>query len=237
VGGWGGRRDGSSALPDACWRRQETKLWGKVDLTPKVPKWKPGASGIVPAGSAKGLPIDYRSMFTSDMFAIMSDTCCRTIFFPPGHGVRLPMDFELDGPFAKRIRNFVANRNSFLFNGADRCAPYLLPSASVCRPSPPFSYSSLPAVFLLHRVLSCSSRRLGPCKVLEFGRVGVVAGKDLVERGPRQMNLKKQYRGVVVPNGQRCQKRARERTFMKKRLRAKEEPAERQITRSTAEKM
>jgi hypothetical protein len=97
----------------------ETKLWGKVDLTPKVPKWKPGASGIVPAGSAKGLPIDYRSMFTSDMFAIMSDTCCRTIFFPPGHGVRLPMDFELDGPFAKRIRNFVANRNSFLFNGAD----------------------------------------------------------------------------------------------------------------------
>lgn len=104
-------------------------------------------------------------------------------------------------------------------------------------PSPPFSYSSLPAVFLLHRVLSCSSRRLGPCKVLEFGRVGVVEGKDLVERGPRQMNLKKQYRGVVVPNGQRCQKRARERTIMKKRLRAKEEPAERQITRSTAEKM
>jgi hypothetical protein len=161
-------------LPDACWRRQETKLWGKVDLTPKVPKWKPGASGIVPAGSAKGLPIDYRSMFTSDMFAIMSDTCCRTIFFPPGHGVRLPMDFELDGPFAKRIRNFVANRNSFLFNGADRFAPYLLPFASVCHPSPPFSYSSLPAVFLLHRVLPCSSRRLGPSEVLEFSRVGMV---------------------------------------------------------------
>ena len=99
---------------------QETKLWGAVDNSPKVPKWRPGSNGIAPAGSAKALPIDYRSMFTSDMFAVMSDTCCRTIFFPPGHGVRLPMDFELDGPFAKRIRNFVANRNSFLFNGADR---------------------------------------------------------------------------------------------------------------------
>jgi hypothetical protein len=66
-------------------------------------------------------------MFTSDMFAVMSDTCCRTIFFPPGHGVRLPMDLELDGPFAKRIRNFVANRNSFLFNGADRLVLTFLP--------------------------------------------------------------------------------------------------------------
>lgn len=85
-----------------------------------IPTWKAGENGISPAPPAKALPIDYRSMFTSDMFATMSDTCCRTIFFPPGHGVRLPMDFELDGPFAKRIRNFVANRNSFLFNGADR---------------------------------------------------------------------------------------------------------------------
>lgn len=168
-GGWGVRRNGSSALLTR-WRRQETKLWGKVDLTPKVPKWKPGASGIVPAGSAKGLPIDYRSMFTSDMFAIMSDTCCRTIFFPPGHGVRLPMDFELDGPFAKRIRNFVANRNSFLFNGADRCAF----AFCLCLSPIPTSYSSLSAVFRVHRVLPCSLRRLDTCRVLEFSRVGVV---------------------------------------------------------------
>jgi len=97
----------------------ETQLWGDMPDPKAIPTWKAGANGISPAPPAKALPIDYRSMFTSDMFATMSDTCCRTIFFPPGHGVRLPMDFELDGPFAKRIRNFVANRNSFLFNGAD----------------------------------------------------------------------------------------------------------------------
>jgi len=90
-------------------------------LDPKaIPTWSSKQVGIAPAGAAAALPIDYRSMFTSDMFATMSDTCCRTIFFPPGHGVRLPLDFELDGPFAKRIRNFVANRNTLLFNGADR---------------------------------------------------------------------------------------------------------------------
>ena len=99
---------------------KSSKLWSKMPDPKAVPTWKPGATGIVPAGAAKGLPIDYRSMFMSDMFAVMSDTCCRTIFFPPGHGPRLPMDFELDGPFAKRIRNFVAKRNSFLFVGADR---------------------------------------------------------------------------------------------------------------------
>lgn len=98
---------------------QETKLYGAMPDPKAIPTWTAGSNGISPAGSAKALPIDYRSMFTSDMFAVMSDTCCRTIFFPPGHGVRLPLDFELDGPFAKRIRNFVANRNSFLFNGAD----------------------------------------------------------------------------------------------------------------------
>jgi len=102
--------------------RQETKLWGAMPDPHAVPTWKPKAEGISPSGHAQALPIDYRSMFTSDMFAVMSDTCCRTIFFPPGHGERLPMDFPLDGPFAKRIRNFVAKRNSFLFNGADRSA-------------------------------------------------------------------------------------------------------------------
>jgi len=109
-----------------------------------IPTWKAGQNGIAPAPPAKALPIDYRSMFTSDMFAVMSDTCCRTIFFPPGHGVRLPMDFELDGPFAKRIRNFVANRNSFLFNGADRCV--------LCSARPPrstFKTSGHPALVLV----------------------------------------------------------------------------------------
>lgn len=110
---------------------QETKLWSKMPDPKAIPTWTAGSNGISPAGSAKALPIDYRSMFTSDMFAVMSDTCCRTIFFPPGHGVRLPLDFELDGPFAKRIRNFVANRNSFLFNGADR---FVFPSSPAISP-------------------------------------------------------------------------------------------------------
>lgn len=110
--------------------QEKTELWGAMPDPKAIPTWKAGQNGISPAPPAKALPIDYRSMFTSDMFAVMSDTCCRTIFFPPGHGVRLPMDFELDGPFAKRIRNFVANRNSFLFNGADRLSfLQLLPSS------------------------------------------------------------------------------------------------------------
>lgn len=100
-------------------RPAQTQLWGDMPDPKAVPKWNPGVSGIAPAGAAKALPIDYRSMFMSDMFATMSGTCCRTIFFPPGHGPRLPLDFPLDGPIAKRIRNFVANRNSLLFVGAD----------------------------------------------------------------------------------------------------------------------
>lgn len=49
--------------------------------------------------------------------------CCKTIFFPPGHGKRLPMDLELDGPYVLRLRNFVGGRNTFTFNGADRSCP------------------------------------------------------------------------------------------------------------------
>jgi hypothetical protein len=32
------------------------------------------------------------------------------------------MDLELDGPYVLRLRNFIGGRNSFIFNGADRCA-------------------------------------------------------------------------------------------------------------------
>jgi hypothetical protein len=53
------------------------------------------------------------------MFAEMSDSCCKTLFFPPGAGARLPMDMDMDGEYVQRLRNFVGNRNTLLFNGAD----------------------------------------------------------------------------------------------------------------------
>jgi len=85
----------------------------------KAPVWHAQGATLPPSPPARALAIDYLSFFTSDMFAEMSDTCCKTLFFPPGHGERLPMELELDGPYVLRIRNFVGNRNTFLFNGAD----------------------------------------------------------------------------------------------------------------------
>lgn len=53
------------------------------------------------------------------MFAEMSDSCCKTLFFPPGASARLPFDMDMDGEYVQRLRNFVGNRNTLLFNGAD----------------------------------------------------------------------------------------------------------------------
>eukprot|EP00960_Hanusia_phi_P047626 758484-Hanusia_phi.AAC.7 len=83
------------------------------------PMWHATGELAPPAPPAKALAIDYLSFFTSDMFAKYSDSCCRTLFFPPGHGERLPLELDLEGPYALNIRNFVGNRNTFLFNGAD----------------------------------------------------------------------------------------------------------------------
>jgi len=85
----------------------------------QAPVWHAQGATAPPAPDARALPIDYLSFFTSDMFNEMSDTCCKTLFFPPGHGERLPMSMDLSGPYVLRLRNFVGNRNSFLFNGAD----------------------------------------------------------------------------------------------------------------------
>jgi hypothetical protein len=84
-----------------------------------APVWHAAGATAPPAPPASALAIDYLAFFTSDMFAHMSDTCCKTIFFPPGHGERLPMELPLDGAYVLRIRNFIAGRNTFLFNGAD----------------------------------------------------------------------------------------------------------------------
>ena len=81
--------------------------------------WHASGGVAPPAPPATALPIDYLSFFTSDLFAEMSDSCCKTLFFPPGSGERLPFDLDLNGEYAQRLRNFVGNRNTLLFNGAD----------------------------------------------------------------------------------------------------------------------
>jgi hypothetical protein len=83
------------------------------------PAWHAQGGTAPPSPPARALPVDYLAFFQSDYFKDMSDTCCKTIFFPPGHGERLPMDLELDGPYVLRLRNFIGGRNSFIFNGAD----------------------------------------------------------------------------------------------------------------------
>jgi len=84
-----------------------------------IKTWHAQGGVAPPAPPASALAIDYLSFFTSDMFAEMSDSCCKTLFFPPGASARLPMDMDMDGEYVQRLRNFVGNRNTLLFNGAD----------------------------------------------------------------------------------------------------------------------
>jgi len=104
-----------SALPPSNAEFSMSTLEGQKT----APVWHAQGATAPPAPPASALAIDYLSFFTSDMFAQMSDSCCKTLFFPPGHGERLPMDLDLAGPYALRIRNFIGNRNTFLFNGGD----------------------------------------------------------------------------------------------------------------------
>ena len=84
-----------------------------------IKTWHAQGNVAPPAPPASALAIDYLSFFTSDMFAEMSDSCCKTLFFPPGASARLPFDMDMDGEYVQRLRNFVGNRNTLLFNGAD----------------------------------------------------------------------------------------------------------------------
>ncbi len=92
-----------------------------TQLAPKevIKTWHAAGDVAPPAPHASALAIDYLSFFTSDMFAEMSDSCCKTLFFPPGASARLPFDMDMDGEYVQRLRNFVGNRNTLLFNGAD----------------------------------------------------------------------------------------------------------------------
>mmetsp|Transcript_76754 Transcript_76754/g.206865 ORF Transcript_76754/g.206865 Transcript_76754/m.206865 type:complete len:310 (+) Transcript_76754:170-1099(+) len=96
-------------------RKADTELAG-ADV---IKTWHVQATSSPIAPPASALAIDYLSFFTSDLFAEMSDSCCKTLYFPPGAGERLPMDLDLNGEYAQRIRNFVGNRNTLLFNGGD----------------------------------------------------------------------------------------------------------------------
>jgi hypothetical protein len=104
-----------SALPPSAGEFSKATLEGQKT----APVWHAQGATAPPAPPARALAIDYKSFFTGDHFAQLSDSCCKTVFFPPGHGELLPMDLELDGPYALRIRNFIGNRNTFLFNGGD----------------------------------------------------------------------------------------------------------------------
>ena len=94
------------------------KFWGwQGDLGIRIWSAKPKQT-VAP--HARALPIDYLSFFTSDMFAEMADSCCKTLYFPPGSGEKLPMDMDLKGEYVLRLRNFVGGRNTLLFNGGDK---------------------------------------------------------------------------------------------------------------------
>jgi hypothetical protein len=121
-----------------------------------IKTWHAQGGVAPPAPPASALAIDYLSFFTSDMFAEMSDSCCKTLFFPPGASARLPLDMDMDGEYVQRLRNFVGNRNTLLFNGADaKIIEFLnhyfgykikqVRATPPRRPRPPLHRRSLPA--------------------------------------------------------------------------------------------
>ena len=64
---------------------------------------------------------DLDEFFVSDFFEYLSRNCCRSLYFPKEAQKALPRNLPggVNGVFAQRLRDFVGERNSLIFNGAD----------------------------------------------------------------------------------------------------------------------
>ena len=81
--------------------------------------WAAGA-GANPslAGSDKVLvaPSDMKDLFDSDLFAYLSERCCKSLYFAPGAEASLPTDWDVNGEKAQAVRAFVGRGNTLVFN-------------------------------------------------------------------------------------------------------------------------
>ena len=81
--------------------------------------WAAGA-GANPslAGSDKVVvaPSDMKDLFDSDLFAYLSERCCKSLYFAPGAEASLPTDWDVNGEKAQTVRAFVGRGNTLVFN-------------------------------------------------------------------------------------------------------------------------
>jgi len=61
---------------------------------------------------------DYTALFSSDAFDYMSSHCCKTLYFPPDAENVLPTTLSTNGIDSQKLRDFVGNGNTLVFNGA-----------------------------------------------------------------------------------------------------------------------
>jgi len=62
---------------------------------------------------------DMDAFFESPFFEYLSNTCCFSLYFPPDTEDKLPLDWDVNGDKAQRLRDYVGRRNGLIFNGGN----------------------------------------------------------------------------------------------------------------------